>query len=94
MGDPLVPKHLPEIAAKAIRRNWNERQTAQNQLRDVIATWAGFWKFAHHETDREIHKRFFLTFDTDILTAQSLNAADAEALRAKVLDTIPTVSNS
>lgn len=94
MGDPLVPQHLPEIAVKALRRNWNERQTAQNQLRDTIATWAGFWKFGHGETDREIHKRFFLTFDVDILTAQGLNTADAETLRSKVLDTLSVVSNS
>ena len=69
-------------------------ELAENQLRDAIATWAGFWKFGHNETDREILKRFYLTFDIDVLTAQGLNASEAGALQQRVLDTLSVVSNS
>jgi hypothetical protein len=86
MGGPQIPAGASGEAVLAIKRRWAERQTAQNQLRDAIATWAGIWKFGHNETDREIHKRFFLTFDVDVLTAQAMNAADAEILRQKILD--------
>ncbi len=88
MGDPQIPLTANEIVARSIRNKWAERQTAQNQLRDTIATWAGFWRHGRNETDREIHRRFFLTFGTDILTAQALNATDAEILRKKVLDVL------
>lgn len=86
MGDPQIPHGATDIMARAIRNNWNDRQTAQNQLRAAIAEWAGFWHHGRGETDREIHRRFYLTFGTDILTAQGLSAKDADALRQKVLD--------
>lgn len=86
MGDPQVPVSADALTDRAIRNRWAERQTAQNQLRQTIAEWAGVWKYGRDETDREIQRRFFHSFGVDILTAQGLNAADAGALRAKVLD--------
>jgi hypothetical protein len=88
-GDPQIPTSADAVTAKAIARRWAERQTTQNQLRDVIAQWAGVWKFGHGETDREIQRRFYLSFGIDVLSAQALNAADAESLRGKVLDALP-----
>ena len=86
IGDPQIPVSADPLTTLAIKKRWAERQTAQNQLREAIAQWAGVWKYGRDETDREIQRRFFHTFGIDIVSAQGLGAADADALRSKVLD--------
>lgn len=86
IGDPQIPVSADPLTTLAIKKRWAERQTAQNQLRDAIARWAGVWKYGRDETDREIQRRFFHTFGIDIVSAQGLGATDADALRSKVLD--------
>lgn len=85
-GDPQIPYGATGEMVLAIKRRWAERQTSQNRLRDAISTWAGVWKYGKNETDREIHKRFYLSFGVDILTAQGLNSSDADLLHQKVVD--------
>lgn len=81
---PQIPNGATPIVAKAIKNNWQERQIAQNQLRDTIAQWAGIRKHIHGESDAMIMRRFFLGFGTDIQTAQTLGAKDADALRERI----------
>lgn len=83
-GAPLIPGNVSDITALAIRNKWVARQDAQRALRDTIATWAGMWKYGHGEDDREIQKRFYLTFGTDVMTAQTLGVAEATALTEKL----------
>lgn len=82
-GAPLIPAGATEIVARAIRSRWAERQTEINALRGVMASWAGRWH-AQGESDREIQRRFYLSFGVDVLTAQSLSATEAEQLRIRV----------
>lgn len=74
-----IPSGLSVPAELAIKKRHKMRQEAQRELRASIAQWAGY----HHPalSDSEIYRKFFYTFGTDILTAQTLNTADAEKLK-------------
>ena len=85
-GDAQVPVGADAAVTGAVKKRWRERQEAQQRLRDAIALWAGMWRDAG-EDDSTIHRRFFLTFGTDVMTAQTLNAADAAQLEARVSGT-------
>ena len=82
-GAPMIPYGVSDIAAHAIRRNWLERQDAQQDLRSRIAAWAGV---LHHRgaSDAEIYRRFYHRFGVDIMSAQALNAASARELKEKI----------
>lgn len=70
----------------AIRKRHFERQEAQISLREVIAVWAGVQHDRHGDGVAEQQKRFFLTFGTDVLSAQTLGAKDAAALEAQIVE--------
>jgi superfamily II DNA or RNA helicase len=74
-----IPSGLSIPAELAIKKRHKMRQEAQGELRSSISQWAGY----HHPklSDSEIYRLFFYTFGTDILTAQTLNTADAEKLK-------------
>ena len=79
-----VPNHLAnKPAGAAIRKNHLRRQEAQKALRYNITVWAGYWR-DKGACDSEIYRRFFARFETDILSAQSLNVKDAGVLAEKV----------
>lgn len=81
---PQVPLHLIGTPAeKAIIRNWQERQSAQADLRASIAAWAGVCHAAGDD-DPTIHRRFYFRFGTDILTAQTLGVTDAKNLVERI----------
>jgi hypothetical protein len=48
-----------------------------------MAVWGGRWHAAG-ETDSQIQRRWFHTFGVDVLTAQALPRADAQALLDKL----------
>jgi superfamily II DNA or RNA helicase len=83
-GGVQIPNGVSDVAALAVRKKWNERQSAQGVLRDAISAWAGVRKYGHGESDREIQKRFYLGFGVDVVTAQTLGAKEAAALTAKI----------
>jgi DNA repair protein RadD len=80
---PQFPKDASTEIRGAITRRHRERQSAQNVLRDTMKLWGG-WREHVGESIRTAHKRFYLTFGVDVMTAQTLNAADAESLDAKI----------
>lgn len=80
-----VPMHLEGTpAAYAIRNKHHARAAAQGRLRDTLALWAGWQRSHKGRSDSEIYRLFFLTYGTDMLTAQTLGATEAEDLRAKL----------
>lgn len=87
-GRPLIPKDLDNIAARRVQNIWRSRQENQQHLRDSIAAWAGMWKYGAGETDSEIHRRFYHTFGIDVMTAQTLSAADASKLTEAIRGTM------
>ena len=93
-GTPLVPPHLAGLPAeKAIIKHWQQRQAAQVDLRAAIAQWAGFCH-ARGEPDHMIQRRFFFRFGTDLMTAQTLGAADAIDLMGTIQDEINSLRST
>lgn len=80
---PTVSWDKNNVAANSIAKANRDRQAAQAQLRDAIATWAG-WNRHLGRSDAEGYKRFFLRFGVDALTAQTMSAADALALENRI----------
>lgn len=78
------PFGVSSIAKINIANHHEARQTAQKSLRDQIAQWAGCRR-AEGLDDREIHRLFFSTYQIDILTAQTLNAAEAKKLKDEII---------
>lgn len=81
--DHFAMKRLPHVLTMAQVNRHAERRQALDGLKEVMALWGGKWHAAG-ESDREIQRRFYLTFGVDVLTAQALDLADAEKLAAKV----------
>lgn len=85
-GAPQIPQGASPIVEAAIRRNWRERQEAQAALRDTIALWAGIGLHVHGRSDSEQYRRFYHTYGIDVMNAKTLGRADAEKLRARILE--------
>ena len=84
MGFIPVPLDAPKFVQRAIEAKHIARASAQVQLRDTLALWAGFQKDHKGRNDSQIYRLFYNTYGMDILTAQTLGANDAEVLREKL----------
>lgn len=84
---PRIPQHLNVIAQAGARKQHLAKVAAQHGLRERIALWAG-WQKHQGYTDSESYRRFFHAFGMDVLSAQALGRADAEALDAKISATL------
>lgn len=83
---PKVPPGASYQIAAGIANRHREKQKAQAALREAIALW-GAGQSARGKrplSDREQAKAFYLAFGVDVLSAQGLPRADAEALRGRV----------
>lgn len=82
----MVPGHLRGTPTEGrLTRLRGEHQLAQKGLRETIALWAGVRRDAGM-SDSEIYRRFYHTFNVDILSAQSLGTADADGLSARIAE--------
>lgn len=75
-----APNGMTPAAYKHTQNAWDNRQNAQRALRDCIALWAGIQREIYDRSDSESYRRFYFMFGIDVMTAQTLNAADAEKL--------------
>lgn len=81
---PVVPHNLRNSPAEAaIINRHRERHAAQVKLKAAIALWAGYQRHLGRP-ESEVYRRFFFMFGTDIATAQTLNAADANVLNSRI----------
>jgi len=80
--DAMQPLH-GYVIAKSIANKHGDRQRAQAELRESIAWWAGHRRAAG-DADSVSYRRFYHTFGTDVLSAQTLGRADAEELTTRV----------
>ena len=76
------------VVEGGMRKNHNARQAAQADLRETLALYGG-WRTGEGETLSQAHRRFYLTFGTDVMTAQTLGAREAEVLREKIAAALP-----
>lgn len=77
------PPNLSGPAHVAAIRNHMLRQAEQHRLREAIAYWAG--SYGDHP-DRVNYRRFWFTFNIDVLAAMTLGRSDAEILRQRIID--------
>jgi DNA repair protein RadD len=75
--------HPDRVIMATNQKRHREKHEAQVALREVMALWGG-WRSAQGETDSVMQRRFFHQFGVDVLSAQSLGRADAEALMGHV----------
>lgn len=80
----LAASGLPQAYIWGNAKKHEEKQRRQKALRDIMDLWAGWHYELKGRTDREIQRIFFLTFKVDMLTAQALGPADADALAEKI----------
>jgi DNA repair protein RadD len=78
-GPPRLPISAGPAAVAGARVNWSETQTAQVDLSNAIAWWAGVQRHIGR-SDREGYIRFYRTFGVDVATAQTLRAGPARLL--------------
>lgn len=82
-GAPRIPQHLDALAVAGVRKQHALRLNAQQDLRELIALWAG-WQLAQGFDDSQSYRRFFHAFGIDVLSAQALGRPDAEALTLRL----------
>lgn len=80
-GPPPNLSRLGRGAEVGALNRHNARTHAQRALRYAMASWAAVFST---DPDAVNYRRFFHTFGVDVLTAQTLNASDAEKLRARI----------
>lgn len=81
-----APPDLHFLGAAAARGSFKQhtaRASAQQQLRDLIALWAG-WQGAQGRDDSYAYRLFFHTYGHDVLGAQALGGPDALALAVRL----------
>lgn len=74
---------LGPAAQGGARKNHERRIEAQQQLRDLIALWAG-WQKSLGRDDSYAYRLFFHTYGHDVLGAQALGGPDALALAIRL----------
>lgn len=82
-GPVHVPQGLDSSAQRGYLRNHHDRYRAQQELQRILRVWGG-WQETQLET-RAAQKLFFIRFGVDVMTAMTLNAADANALQLRVI---------
>ena len=79
----LAKKYTPLVGQLAGVKRHVVNQKAQRALRESIAWWAGHQR-AQDRGDSESYRRFYFKFGTDVLTAQTLKAVDADELAGRI----------
>ena len=79
---PRFPQGVAPEVTGAIRKRHAERQQAQQALRGAMALWGGVG--ARPVDVRRAQREFFLRYGVDVMSAQALGRAEAEALEARV----------
>lgn len=79
-GAPLLPGNLPYAAKRAAEKRWLARSGAMAALSQAVDAWAGRWQAATGDSLPALYRRFYLTFGTDPLTAQTLSEPEITAL--------------
>ena len=83
MRDRLTAQHVPPAGVMANVKHQSERLEVLGRLDGLMATIAGYWR---HDgmSDKEIFRKFFLTYHIDWLSAQGLKKDDALTLMEKI----------
>lgn len=80
---PKMPYGATPEVQGAIRKRHRERLEALGRLRSTMALYGG-WREVEGDTVAETQRRFWLQFGVDVLSAQALGRAEAEALEGRI----------
>lgn len=80
---PSIPYGATAATRGGIRNRHTEKVESQEFLREAIAWWAGQHR-AKGRPDSEIHRRFYLKYGVDVLSAQALPRVQADKLSALI----------
>jgi superfamily II DNA or RNA helicase len=83
----LVASRAPHVAVMAGVKHHAERLDTLAQLRQTMADWGGR-RFARGDTDSMMQREFFLRFGVDVITAQALKRAEAQALLDRIVNSV------
>lgn len=83
-GGFYAPPRVDPAIVYNMSNNHAMRQTAQRELRDQMALWAGYQNHLGRHDLTELYRRFFFMFGTDMMTAQTLGAPEARELRDRI----------
>lgn len=86
-SDPLIRHSASNAEIGRRTRDHRALVEAQHLLREAIAWYAGVEKYGNGLTDSEIHRKFYLQFGIDVMSAQALRRADAEKLTSRIKET-------
>jgi len=81
---PKLPAGVEPYVIRGIQNRHAEKIRVQHELRAAISQWAGHYKHVG-ESDPDIYRRFYGTFNTDVLSAQTLGTTDANLLLSKII---------
>lgn len=81
--DAPAAYHPDPIIAATLKKRHRERTEAQMALREVMAQWGGHWT-ARGDTIPMAQRRFYLTYNIDVATAQTLGRKEAEELTRRI----------
>lgn len=79
----LEARRVPPLGVMAGVKRHRARQEAQVALRESMAAWGGV-QHAAGLSDSQMQRLFWHQYGMDTLSAQTLGAADAEALKIKI----------
>lgn len=81
---PAPMQGAGHVIAKAAQRTHKEKQTAQNELRALLATWGAWQVEGKGRTHEQAQRQFFTRYGIDPLTAAALHTGPALDLAAKI----------
>lgn len=79
----MMDRGVPQVVFLANSKRHLEKQESQAALRQAMLYYGGRCR-ANGLDDRQIQRLFFLTFGVDVLSAQALGRAEADALRGRI----------
>lgn len=86
--DLLTRQGVPQIGIMANVKRHIARQETVGTLRDILALWGGYERAAGL-SDKEIMRKFYLTYGVDLWTAQTLKQDEMLSLAERVQRGIP-----
>lgn len=84
---PLKRAGASPAAIAGLAANHRKRQTAQRELREVMALWGGYAKACGLD-DAERQSKFYMDFKVDVLAAQALGSPAAHDLKTKISESL------
>lgn len=87
----LHRRGCPQVGIPRNVQRHRLNQEAQSRLRHAMDWWRGV-QHAEGISERESYRRFYLTFDVDVLTARTLSVAEADDLCDRIRANLPFVA--